>query len=111
MSFSLSPVAAFKAEVLKEATKAEAKLRSIDINHDGISDVEEARTHFESGFAKLKALEAKVPPDKIAAALDLLFPGVFTADEIKFAEGAVDEIFVGVELISGVAHEAPKAVQ
>jgi hypothetical protein len=74
-----------KEMAIKEAEKAFEdfeKLPAVIIAQKDIAD----------GFAELEALEAKITPQEIEAALNLLFPGRFTVTEIQNAEASLNKL-------------------
>ncbi len=102
-----NPVEAWaKAEV----AKVESKLKSIDADHDGLSDLTEVEKLFAEGVAALKVLEAKVSPAEVAAALNLLLPGKFNAEEVSAAEAAVGKLLDGAAHLQGLVLAAEKAL-
>jgi hypothetical protein len=95
---------------VKEAEKVEADLMKIDIDHNGIPDVQEAKTLLTQGFTELQTLENKVTPAEIEAALNVLFPGRFSAAEITAAEGALNKVIAGFLKLGTVAANAKQAL-
>ncbi|HEY9791452.1 MAG TPA: hypothetical protein V6D22_13695 [Candidatus Obscuribacterales bacterium] len=89
-----------------EIAKVEAKLKAIDADHDGLSDLAEAEKLVSEAVADLKVLEAKVSPAEMAAALNVLFPGKFNAAEIASAEAAVGKILSAISHAAGMAKAA-----
>jgi hypothetical protein len=95
---------------VKEAEKVEADLMKIDMDHDGISDVQEAKTLLTEGFAQLQVFESKFTPAEIEAALNVLFPGRFSAAEITAAEGGLNKVIAGFLKLGTVAANAKQAL-
>lgn len=97
-----------------EIDKVETKLKAIDENHNGLSDLVEVEQKFTSGFAKLRAVEeelkAKVPPAELLKVLTALFPGVLSATTLANAEAGIAEIVEGAETLAVLAKVAPKAI-
>lgn len=89
-----------------EIEKVEAKLCALDLNHDGLPDVAEAKKLFSEGVAELKVLEAKVTPAEIAAALNVLFPGKYSEAEIVKAEASGAKIMNAFTLLASVVKSA-----
>lgn len=89
-----------------ELAKEETKLKAIDADHDGISDIAEAEKAASEAVAELKILEAKVTPDDIDKALNVLFPGKFTEADILAGEDAINKIEDAAAHVEGVAKAA-----
>lgn len=75
-----------------EVASIEAKVKAIDADHDGLSDVEKAVKLFEEGMAELKVVEPGIvaalnlPPEKAAA-----------------LEASIGKLLSAVSLLQGVA--------
>ncbi|MDE2105519.1 MAG: hypothetical protein KGL39_50295 [Patescibacteria group bacterium] len=108
--FNLSPVDAIKAKALEEFDKAMDKVKKLDLDHDGVADLDEAKKLIEEGAAELKAVEAEITPSEMAFALNVLFPGKWSPERIVTIEASVSKLIDGAEHIAGVAQAAPHAL-
>lgn len=100
-----------KQMAINEVEKIYKKLEAIDINHNGIPDVLEAKADILAGIADLEKLEAEVTPAELATALNLLFPGKFNAAQVAAGEAAVAKVFGGIQKAATVAAQIPAAVK
>lgn len=91
---------------INEAEKVVADFEKIDLNHDGIPDAKEASTLITTGVTDLEALEAKITPEEAAAALNILFPGKFTAEEVAIGEASFAKILAGTAKLLALASAA-----
>ena len=93
-----------------EFEKIKARLMTIDADHDGIPDVVEAEKLVSEGVAELEALEAKVTPEEAATALNVLFPGKFTSEEVVAGEAAIAKVISAIQHVAGIAKAAEVAL-
>lgn len=78
-----------KAIAKEKLDKLKKMFLSIDINHNGIPDIIEVEQDLEHIFEDLKFLESKLTPAEILCALNVLFPGKFSMEEVTKLENAV----------------------
>lgn len=93
-----------------EITKIEVKLAALDLDKDGIPDLAEAKKLLSEGVTELQVLEAKVTPDEIANALNVLFPGKFTAVEIAAGEAAINKLISAVQHLAAITSNVKASV-
>lgn len=81
-----------KAIAQEKLAKLKAALMGIDINHNKIPDIVEVEQEIETIFEDLKFLEAKLTPAEMLAALNVLFPGKFSLDEVTKLENSITKL-------------------
>jgi hypothetical protein len=86
--------------------KAEAKLMTIDLNHNKIPDLVEIKNDIATAVADLQEIEKEVTQDEMLAALNVLFPGKFTADQIVKGEAAIGKIIGSLLKVEAFVAEA-----
>lgn len=84
-----SAVVNVKAIAKEKIAKLKAMFLKIDVNHNGIPDVIEVEQDLEHIFEDLKFLENKLTPAEMLTALNVLFPGKFSMEEVTKLENAV----------------------
>lgn len=99
-----------KAIAKTEVNKIEADLMKIDLNHNGISDVTEIKKEIDEICEGVKFLENKITPAEAFAALNVLFPDKFNAEEVAKIEKAITGLIALEPKIEALAAEAKKVV-
>lgn len=77
-----------KKVALKEVDDAIAKLKAIDVNHNGISDMEELKKEFEVALSGGEAILTILKPGDVERILEILFPGRITPELIAKLENS-----------------------
>lgn len=61
---------------------AKTKLLKLDLDHNGVSDVDEVLADLDMLATRVEAFTAKVSPAEAFAAINTFLPGKFTLDEV-----------------------------
>lgn len=70
-------------KIAKEKFAAiKAKIFKLDLNKNGIADVEEIEADYTAASKKLQPLLAKITPAEYEAALNFILPGKFSPEEV-----------------------------
>jgi len=93
-----------------EIAKVEAKLKAIDSNHDGLSDVAEIEKLAQEGVADIELFESKITPAEVSTLLNTFFPGKFSADEITRVEAGFGKLLTAFERLQSLASVAESAL-
>lgn len=99
-----------KAIAKTEVEKIEKDLMKIDVNHNGISDVVEIKHEIDKICDGVSFLADKISPAEAFAALNVLFPGKFNAEEVAKIEKAIVGLIALEPKIAELAAEAKKVV-
>lgn len=88
---------------VKEMAEKEVTKIVQDIEH--LPGVKDAETNVKTGIATLEAFASKLTPDEIAAGLNIVFPGKFTAAEVTIAMSDTTKMLAGLNVLQSAVHQ------
>jgi len=75
-----------KKVAVSEIDSAIAKIKKIDANHNGVSDLEELKTEVHTAIDGLEFVASLFKPGDAERLLELMFPGRVSAEQVKKLE-------------------------